>query len=140
MFDGAELLWFIERAEYVAVNDYESEMLVQRTGLAVEQLAAKVRALIVTRGAQGSTLHTGGSVHEVPVAPARAVVDPTGCGDAYRAGLLYGLARGIDLPTTARLASVLGALKIEHPGPQNHAAGREAVEERFEEAYRYRPW
>jgi adenosine kinase len=140
MFDGQELSWFIERAAYVAVNDYESQLLVERTGVSLEDLARRVRALIVTRGAQGSTLFEGGKRHDVPAVAARATVDPTGCGDAYRAGLLYGLATGMDLLASGRLASVLGALKIEHAGPQNHRADRATVAERFKAAFGHPPF
>ncbi|HUN91204.1 MAG TPA: carbohydrate kinase family protein [Burkholderiaceae bacterium] len=140
MFNGEELSWFIERADYVAVNDYESRLLVERTGQSVESIATKVRAMIVTRGGQGSRIHERGQVHEIPAAAARATVDPTGCGDAYRGGLLYGLSNGMDLPTAGRLAAVLGALKIEHAGPQNHNADRRIVEARFREAFGYSPW
>lgn len=140
MFDGKELSWFIERAAYVAVNDYESQLLVERTGVPLEDLARRVRALIVTRGAQGSTLFEGEKRHDVPAVAARATVDPTGCGDAYRAGLLYGLGSGMDLLASGRLASVLGALKIEQAGPQNHRADRATVAERYEAAFGHRPF
>jgi adenosine kinase len=140
MFDGQELSWFIERAAYVAVNEYESQLLVERTGVSLEDLARRVRALIVTRGAQGSTLFEGGKTHDVPAVAARATVDPTGCGDAYRAGLLYGLATGMDLLASGRLASVLGALKIEQAGPQNHRADRATVAERFKAAFGHQPF
>jgi adenosine kinase len=140
MFDGQELSWFIERAAYVAVNEYESQLLVERTGVSLEDLARRVRALIVTRGAQGSTLFEGGKHHDVPAVAARATVDPTGCGDAYRAGLLYGLATGMDLLASGRLASVLGALKIEQAGPQNHRADRATVAERFKAAFGHQPF
>jgi adenosine kinase len=140
MFDGADLLWFIERARFVAVNDYEGRMLAERTGLDLGTLAKKVDALIVTRGAQGSQIHTRGKTIDIPIAPARAVVDPTGCGDAYRAGLLYGIEQGLDWETTGRLAAVMGALKIECSGGQNHTGDRRAIAERFHEAFGFRPW
>jgi adenosine kinase len=140
MFSGAELLWFIDRAAYVAVNDYEARLLVDKTGLGLDALARRVKALVVTRGAAGSQIHHDGGLIEVPVAVARATVDPTGCGDAYRAGLLHGLAAGIDLPTTGRLAAVMGALKIEHAGGQNHSASLAQIEDRFHESFGYRPW
>jgi adenosine kinase len=140
MFSGEELLWFIARAHYVAVNDYEGRLLAERTGTPLETLAHKVKALIVTRGAEGSIIHSYGRTIEVPVAPPRRVVDPTGCGDAYRAGLLYGIARGLDWETTGRLAAVLGTLKIEHAGAQNHSADRTHIAERFRDAFGYLPW
>ncbi|MFN7571325.1 MAG: carbohydrate kinase family protein [Betaproteobacteria bacterium] len=140
MFDGEDLLWFIARAHYVALNDYEAQLLIERTGLALADLSRKVKALIVTHGGAGSDLYVGGETISIPAAPAAAVVDPTGCGDAYRAGLLYGIANKLDLETTGRLAAIMGAAKIEHAGGQNHAIDRTAIAERFAEAFGYRPW
>jgi adenosine kinase len=140
MFDGEELLWFIARAHYVAVNDYEGKLLEERTGRPLADLAHKLKALVVTRGAAGSQIHAYGRVYDIPVAPPRRVVDPTGCGDAYRAGLLHGIASGMDWETTGRLAAVLGALKIEHAGGQNHAGDRATISDRFREAFGYLPW
>jgi adenosine kinase len=120
MFDGEELRHFVTQAAWVAVNDYEGRMLCERTGWTLPEIAAKLRALIVTRGGHGSAIHAAGRVIEIPsVAPVR-LVDPTGCGDAYRAGLLYGLMRGFDWEQTGRLASLLGAIKIAQQGTQNH--------------------
>ena len=121
MFDGNDLLHFIEQATWVAVNDYESEMLSQRTGKSVEEIAAMVEALIVTRGGKGSTIYADGKQLDIPSAKAEKVLDPTGCGDAYRAGLLYGLMNKLDWETTGRIASLLGAIKIAHAGTQNHS-------------------
>lgn len=140
MFSGEELLAFIQRADYVAVNDYEARLLTERTGLSLAELARKVRALIATRGAEGSEIHVDGDVLSIPVAPARKLVDPTGCGDAYRAGLLYGISNQLDWEVTGRLAAVMGSLKIEHSGGQNHAYDRVAIAHRFNEAFGYRPW
>jgi adenosine kinase len=140
MFSGEELLWFVQRAAYVAVNDYEGKLLASKTGLSLAELSAKVRALIATRGADGSEIHVDGRVLSIPAAPARKLVDPTGCGDAYRAGLLYGIENGLDWEVTGRLAAVMGSLKIEHSGGQNHAYDRGAIVERFEDAFGYRPW
>jgi adenosine kinase len=140
MFSGEELLWFIQRADYVAVNGYEARLLCERTGLSLTELSRKVRALIATRGAEGSEIHLNGDVLAIPVAPARQLVDPTGCGDAYRAGLLYGIGNGLDWEVTGRLAAVMGSLKIEHSGGQNHAHDRAAIAQRFNEAFGYRPW
>ncbi|HEU0199246.1 MAG TPA: carbohydrate kinase family protein [Burkholderiaceae bacterium] len=140
MFNGEELQWFIARAHYVAVNDYEGRLLAERTGQSLEQLAGRVKALIVTRGGEGSTIHANGRTIEIPVVPPRQVLDPTGCGDAYRAGLLYGIEHGLDWDTTGRLAAVLGALKIEHAGAQNHIADRAQIGERFQKAFGYLPW
>ena len=111
-----------------------------KTGSDMESLARRLKSVVVTLGAQGSRIHVNGRVLEIPVAPARAVRDPTGCGDAYRAGLLFGLVHGLDWPTTGRLAAVMGALKIEQEGAQRHTATRAQIEERFLEAFGYRPW
>jgi adenosine kinase len=140
MFDGAELDWFTARAHYLALNDYEAKLMVAKTGAELESLARRLKSLIVTLGAQGSRIYVDGGVLEIPVAPARAVQDPTGCGDAYRAGLLYGITHGLDWPTTGRLAAVMGALKIEQSGAQRHTPSRAQIEERFVEAFGYRPW
>jgi adenosine kinase len=140
MFTGEELLWFVARAHYLALNEYEAQLLVERTGQDLPALARKVEALVVTHGGAGSDLYARGEKISIPAAPVRAVVDPTGCGDAYRAGLLYGIAQQLDWETTGRLASILGAVKIEHAGGQNHPLDRSAVAERFAETYGYRPW
>jgi len=140
LFSGAELLWFAEHATYLAVNDYEAKLLCSKTGCAVEALAARVKALFITRGGQGSEIRAQGQTWSIPAAPARSIVDPTGCGDAYRAGLLYGITRGYDWETCGRLASVMGAAKIECNGAQQHRLGRQSVAERFQQAYGYRPW
>ncbi|MBV8666451.1 MAG: carbohydrate kinase family protein [Burkholderiaceae bacterium] len=137
MFDGAELKHFIDLASYVAVNDYEAELLTERTGLTLEQIAAQVQALIVTRGEAGSEIYAGGQRHDIPAVPVAHAVDPTGCGDAFRAGILYGLSKGLDWPTTGRLASLMGALKIEHQGAQNHRPSRDEIAQRFQQAFGY---
>jgi len=108
MFEAAELQWFVERAHYLALNDYEAKLMAAKTGSDMESLARRLKSVVVTLGAQGSRIHVNGRVLEIPVAPARAVRDPTGCGDAYRAGLLFGLVHGLDWPTTGRLAAVNG--------------------------------
>ncbi len=140
MFDGDELKRFIARAHYVAVNDYEAKLLIERTGMEAGALARKVKALIVTRGGKGSEIHADGQRFEIPVVPPRAVTDPTGCGDAYRAGLLYGIEHGMDWQTTGRLAAVMGTLKIEFGGAQNHSGDRTLIADRFAQAFGYRPW
>ncbi len=140
MFSGEELRWFIERATYVAVNDYEGKLLADRTQLTLAELARKVRALIVTHGSAGSQIHTDGTTLQIPIAPVREAVDPTGCGDAYRAGLLVGIEQNMDWETTGRLAATMGSIKIEHSGAQNHTADRTAISERFKAAFGYRPW
>jgi len=140
MFQADELQWFVERARYLALNDYEAKLMATKTGSDLQSLARGLKAVVVTLGAQGSRIHADGRIVEIPAAPAREVVDPTGCGDAYRAGLLYGIAHALDWPTTGRLASVMGALKIEQSGAQRHAPSRAQIEERFFEAFGYRPW
>ena len=115
------------RRSYVAVNDYEGRLLAEKTGRTLEELARMVDALIVTLGASGSTIYAGGQPHEIPSVKPTEVVDPTGCGDAYRAGLLYGIAAGYDWPSTGRLASLMGAIKIAHRGGQNHRPSRAEI-------------
>jgi len=127
LFSGPELLAMIDRAHCVAVNDYEGQLLVERTGLSLAALAERVEALIVTLGADGSVIHADGVTYAVPAAKAAHVLDPTGCGDAYRAGILYGMGRGWDWEKTGGLASVMGSLKIASRGGQNHAVDRETV-------------
>jgi adenosine kinase len=139
MFDGEELLRFVEQAAVVTVNDYEGEMLMERTGLSAGEIAARVDALVITRGAEGSVVVAGGRQLEIPPARAAAVVDPTGCGDAYRAGLLLGLMAGADWETTARLASVMGARKIASHGTQNHSPDPESLRQGFRDNYGYDP-
>ena len=134
-FDRAELLGFVERSRWIAVNDYEAQLLRDRTGEDVATLAKQVDALIITRGAQGSVIMTGGREIAIPAARADAVVDPTGCGDAYRAGLIYGLMQGLDWETTGRIASLLGALKIAHAGTQNHRFTAGEFAARFRAAF-----
>ena len=119
LFNGEEFRHFIEQADYVVVNDYESNLLQERTGWDEAQIASRVKAYITTRGPRGSEIHTGGETIAIPPARERQIVDPTGCGDAYRAGLMFGLMRGDDLATSGRMASLMGALKVEHPGTQN---------------------
>jgi adenosine kinase len=135
MFDGAELLRFLELADYCAVNDYEGKLLSERTGRTLEEIARLVTALIVTRGGEGSTVFAGGRLIELPVVAAEEVVDPTGCGDAYRAGLLHGIANGMDWEQTGRLATLMGAIKIAHRGGQNHRPDRDEIADRYRAAY-----
>jgi len=121
MFNGEELRAFVDQATWVTVNDYEGRLLCERTGWSEEQIAGEVKALIITRGGQGSTIFADGRRIEIPAVKPAAIADPTGCGDAYRAGLLHGLMRGLSWEETGRLASLLGALKIAHKGTQNHS-------------------
>jgi adenosine kinase len=135
MFTGAELGEFIERAAWMAVNDYEWGLVQQKTGLTQAQITDKVRALIVTRGAEGSVIYTKERTWTIPCVKPKAVVDPTGCGDAYRAGLIHGLLHGLDWETTGRLASLMGAIKIESRGPQNHEFTRPDLLRRYGENF-----
>ncbi|MGB7481747.1 MAG: carbohydrate kinase family protein [Burkholderiaceae bacterium] len=138
MFNGDELRALIELATYVAVNTYEAELLMERTGLGLAQIAQRVTALVVTHGERGAEIFTGGQSIGIPCVPAEAVIDPTGCGDAFRAGLLFGLTHDMDWATTGRLASLMGAIKIARQGGQNHAPSRAEIEEQFRQAFGYR--
>ena len=140
MFGGAELAEFVKMASYVTVNDYEAQMLQERTGSKLEELAKHVKAVVVTMGARGSVVYAGGQQVEIPCVKPQEVVDPTGCGDAYRAGLLYGLAAGLDWPLTGRLASLLGSLKIAKRGGQNHQFTRDEIAQRFKREFGTRIW
>lgn len=135
LFSGEELLECVHKSRYVILNDYEAELLQSRTGENLATLARHVEALIVTRGAEGSVIHTAG--REIAIAAARpaAILDPTGCGDAYRSGILYGITRGLDWETAGQLASVMGAIKIEHRGGQNHAPTRDDIAGRMKDAF-----
>ena len=135
MFTGEELLDFVHKADYVAVNDYEGQLLYERTGRSLEALAKSVKGLIVTRGAQGSVIYANGQQVEVPSVKPEKLVDPTGCGDAYRAGLLYGITHDMDWRSTGQLGSLLGALKISQRGGQNHRFTRDEIDQRYFEIF-----
>ncbi|MDY7545396.1 carbohydrate kinase family protein [Glaciimonas sp. CA11.2] len=137
MFDGAELRRFIDWATYIAVNDYEAELLTSRTGLSLSQIADQVTALVVTRGELGADVFTGGNKVTIPCVEAERLLDPTGCGDAFRAGILYGLTTGMDWPTITRLSNLMGSIKIAEQGPQNHAPTRAEIDDRFQKAFGY---
>ncbi len=137
LFNGKELSTMIEQATYVTVNDYESSLLQERTGWNEKQIAERVKAYIITRGPKGSEVHTNDGELLIPSATAMRVVDPTGCGDAYRAGLIFGLMSGMDMATTGRIASLMGALKIEHLGPQNQRFDYEEFSEQFRQQFGY---
>jgi adenosine kinase len=137
MFGEAELRRFIELASWVAVNDYEASLLSERTGWSLEKIATHVRALVVTRGAEGSWIFADGQRREIPVAKTARVADPTGCGDAYRAGVLYGLANGLDWHSTGRVAALLAGIKIEHHGTQQHRCSQDEFRERFKADFGY---
>lgn len=135
MFSGEELLAFMDQATWATFNDYESELMQERTGLSLEQLAEKVEALIVTMGAQGSKIYSNGQCIDIPSAQVKSICDPTGCGDAFRAGLLYGLMNEYDWDVTGRIASLMGAIKIEHHGTQNHSFTMDAFKQRYQENF-----
>src|SRR5574343_2063498 len=135
MFNGDELLGCLQLADYCTVNDYEARLLCERTGRSIESLSGEVKALIVTRGGEGSEIHTGGQRIDIPCATPASIQDPTGCGDAYRAGLLYGIDRGLDWDQTGRLASLMGAIKIASRGGQNHAPSRDEIAEAYRKAF-----
>lgn len=135
MFNGDELLDFVEKADYIAVNDYEAQLLQSLTGNTLNKLATRVNALIETKGAEGSVIYAQGRQFKIPAVRPEKVVDPTGCGDAYRAGLLYGIAQGMDWQETGQLASLMGTLKIAYRGGQNHRYTRDEIGQRYFEAF-----
>ena len=137
MFDGSDLLSFIDKATWMAVNDYEAQLVEERTGKSAHELAEMVDAMIVTRGGEGSIIYTKEKRYEIPLAKVSGVNDPTGCGDAYRAGLLYGIMNDMDWDTTGRIASLLGAIKIESHGTQNHAFTMDEFGARFKDSFGY---
>jgi adenosine kinase len=131
LFSGEELLECVHKSRYVILNDYEAELLQSRTEENLATLAHHVEALIVTRGAEGSVIHTGGGAIDIPAVRPDVILDPTGCGDAYRSGILYGITQGLDWETAGQLASVMGAIKIAHRGGQNHQPTRQQIAERL---------
>ena len=135
MYDGKDLARFVEQATWVTVNDYEWQLMQQKTGWTERDVTQRVEALIVTRGAQGSVIHTKDGAINIPTAKVQAVVDPTGCGDAYRAGLIHGLLHGLDWPTTGKIASLMGAIKIESLGTQNHTFTSAEFQQRLSAAF-----
>ncbi len=139
-FTGDELLEFMRLADYACFNDYEAKLMCDRTGRTLDELAGEVKALFVTRGGEGSQVYAAGARHDIPCVEADALVDPTGCGDAYRAGLLYGIDKGWDFVKAGRLAAVMGAIKIAHRGGQNHHPDRQEIAERYARAFGERPW
>ncbi|UDG82199.1 carbohydrate kinase family protein [Candidatus Vallotia cooleyia] len=138
ILDGAKLCQMIDLATYVAVNEYEAKLLSDKTGWSVMNIASRVNALIITLGAQGATIHHRNSIEVIPVVPAERIAEPTGCGDAFRSGLLYGIENGLDWATTGRLASLMGSIKIAYQGPQTYPLHRTEIGARFETAFGYR--
>jgi len=135
MFSGPELLDFLRLADWCTVNDYEAKLLCERTGRGLAELAREVRALIVTQGAKGSEIYADGRCLAIPCVEPEALMDPTGCGDAYRAGLLHGIAQGWSWEKTGRLASLMGSIKIAHRGGQNHKPSRTQIADRYRQAF-----
>ena len=135
MFSGEDLMEMLAGARCLTVNDYEARLVEQKTGRSLADLSTGVEAVVVTRGPEGADVHFSGQQIHVPAVKPDSLVDPTGCGDAFRAGLLYGMARGWDWRRSARLASLMGSIKIAHRGGQNHRPSREEVAKRFREAF-----
>ncbi|MEJ2178280.1 MAG: carbohydrate kinase family protein [Gammaproteobacteria bacterium] len=135
MFDGEELMQFVEQATYLCVNDYESQMLMEKTNQSLPDIAKEVEGLIVTRGGEGSEIYCDGDTLRIPSIKVNRISDPTGCGDAFRSGLLYGIANNLDWQTTGRLASLMGGIKIESHGTQNHRPNKEDIMQRFDENF-----
>ena len=135
LFDGPALLKFVEQARWLIVNDYESQMLTEKTGIDIDTLAGMVDCLIVTKGAQGSVVYTNNETLEVPAATISEAVDPTGCGDAYRSGVLYGLSKGYDWARCAKIGGLCGAIKVESEGTQSHRFTLEQFAERYAATY-----
>ncbi|SFV69953.1 PfkB [hydrothermal vent metagenome] len=140
MFSGDELKDFINQATWIAVNDYESQMLQDKTGLTEKQIAQQVEAYIITKGANGSVIYANDEIYTIPSIKVSQTLDPTGCGDAYRAGLLYGLVNNLDWQTTGQLAGLLGGIKIEHLGTQNHTFTMKDIQIKYQELYNSSPF
>jgi len=132
MFGGDDLKTFIEQATWLTVNDYEMQMLLDKTGLTPAEISSQVEALIVTRGGEGAEIVTQDENIVIPAVKAKELNDPTGCGDAFRSGLLYGLMNDLGWEVTGRIASLLGSIKIEHHGTQNHQFTMAEFKERFQ--------
>ncbi|ALX82283.1 sugar kinase [Achromobacter denitrificans] len=128
LFDSADLERMLGLAQALTVNDYEAGVVEQRTGRSMADIATGLRAVVVTRGAEGATLLTEGKSIQIEPVRATQVVDPTGCGDAQRGGLLYGLTSGWNWEDSCRLGNVMGAIKIASRGPQNHAPSRAEID------------
>lgn len=135
MFDGDELLRFCEQADYAIFNDYESHMMMSKTGLTIEQLSDLVKVLIVTKGGEGSTVYVDDQIIHIPSAPISAVKDPTGCGDAFRAGVMFGLSKGCDWKTSAQIGTLCGAIKIEQAGTQKHRFSTDDFARRYQDSF-----
>ena len=135
MFSGDELMTFLEQATWAAFNDYEAQLMQERTGKSLRTMADMLEGLIVTQGGKGSMIYHKQQSIQIPTAETSSVTDPTGCGDAFRAGLLYGLMNDMDWETTGRIASLMGAIKIEQPGTQNHGFSKTEFDSRFTSSF-----
>jgi adenosine kinase len=134
LFSRDELITFLDQSTWCVLNDYESQLLMNTTGDRIEDLAARVDALIITRGGEGSEIHVNGEAIAIPAVSVTSAIDPTGCGDAYRAGLLYALDKGWSWDVAGRVGALLGAIKVEHRGTQNHTFTREEFSDRLVES------
>lgn len=135
MFDGDDLMAFAEQATWIALNDYEAQLFQERTGKSEDELSEMVEALIITRGGKGSQIYSKGQCYDIPIAKVSELKDPTGCGDAFRAGILYGILNDLDWDTTGRIASLMGAIKIESNGTQNHAFTMQEFQQRYKDNF-----
>ncbi|MEO6927649.1 MAG: PfkB family carbohydrate kinase, partial [Casimicrobiaceae bacterium] len=140
LFSGDELLQMVDAASVLTLNEYEAHLMQQRTGLSRAALAQRVGALIITLGAEGSLVFAGGDEQRIGVAKVTELVDPTGCGDAYRAGLLYAMANGWDWQRGCQLGATLGALKIASRGAQNHEVNRASVAALYNQSFGGQLW
>jgi len=132
LFSKEELMTFLEQATWCVMNDYESQLMMNTTGESINTLAQHVDALVVTRGGEGSVVYTGDDEIEIPTVNVDNAVDPTGCGDAYRAGLLLGLENGWDWETSGRVGSLIGAIKVQQEGTQNHQFSMDEFAQQYE--------
>ncbi len=137
LFDGEDLRQFIRRADWLTANEYESTVIVERSGWSLSRIAKELQAVFITHGSRGSSIYTDARQIQVEAVPAAQVCDPTGCGDAYRAGLLYAICHDLDLLTAARLGALMGALKVAEQGPQNHRFTPPELAEKFQQAFGY---
>jgi adenosine kinase len=137
LFNGDDLKTFIKQANWLVANDYEFQLIQERTGMDHAEVASQLEALIITKGGEGSRLITNGTEEHIESVAPTAVEDPTGCGDAYRAGLIYGLQNNLDLVTSCRIGSVMGSLKVAVQGPQNHEHTLDEIVDRFQKAFGY---
>ena len=135
MFEAEDLMTFLGQANYAIVNDYECQMMLSKTGLSLQQLAQQVEALIVTRGGKGSSIYVNEEEIVVSAAAINAALDPTGCGDAYRSGLMYGMAKQFDWKSCGQLGALCGAIKIEHRGTQNHHFSQQEFADRYLQSF-----